>query len=349
MKNKWLKNEQKIIVENRPVFLARIGELLQEGYTFPEAIYLILPHHTADYEEVMEKMDEVFKRGLGASAVLERLGFPNTILLSVMIAEKNGRLEDVLASLSAQLVKVETAKKKFRNILAYPLVLFIFIGGLLVGFRHFFLPNMKALSISREADSSFLSTILPNLVTMLPDLFIGMFICSIGFALGTFLLYRKCTPKNKIKFINRLPVVRKWIFQWESQRFARELGSLLESGISIQDSLEVLVGQHVDVLLSEIAKQVREHLIYGEPFHAAIALTDGLTSEFSSFAKHGEASGHLAKELLIYSAHLEETLHDKMSKRLSLLQPMLFGLIALCILAAYLALLLPIYNMLDTI
>lgn len=349
MKTKWRGNQQKITIVNRPVFLARTGELLQEGYTFPEAISLILPHHTADYEEVMEKIDEVFKRGLGASAVLERLGFSDTILLSVMIAEKNGRLEEVLGSLSAQLVKVEEAKKKFKNILAYPIVLFLFIGGLLIGFRHFFLPNMKALSVTREVESSFLSTILPTMVTMLPDIILGMLICSVGFVFGTLLLYRKCSPKNKIKFIHRLPIVRKWVFQWESQKFARELGSLLESGISIQDSLEILAGQHVDVLLSEIAKQVREHLIYGEPFYAAIGLTDGLTSEFSSFAKHGEASGHLAKELLIYSAHLEEGLHEKLSKSLSLLQPTLFSLIALCILAAYLALLLPIYNMLDTI
>lgn len=349
MKNKWHKNRHKIVIVNRPVFLARIGELLKEGYTFPEAIYLILPHHTADFEAVMQKMDEVFKCGLGASAALKNLGFSDTILLSTMIAERNGRLEDVLTSLSTQLVKIEEAKKKFKNILAYPIALFIFIGGLLIGFRHFFLPNMKALSISREMNTSFLSTVLPSLVTRLPDFIIGMLICSVLVFLSTFIMYKKCLPKNKIKFINHLPVVRNWVFQWESQRFARELGSLLESGISIQDALEVLVGQPVDVLLSEIAKQVREYLIYGEPFHAAIALTDGLTKEFSSFAKHGEASGHLAKELLIYSVHLEEALHEKVTKSLSLLQPMLFSLIALCILAAYLALLLPIYNMLDTI
>lgn len=349
MRMKWRRNQEKITITNRPVFLARIGELLQEGYTFPESISLILPHHTTDYKEVMGKMDRVFKRGLGASAVLERLGFSQTILLSVMIAEKNGQLESVLTSLSAQLKKIEETKKKFKSILAYPIVLFTFIGGLLIGFRHFFLPNMKALSVSREVDASFASTFLPSLVTILPDLIIGTIICGVGLVLSTWLLYKKRSPKNKIIFINRLPIVRTWVFQWKSQRFARELGSLLESGISIQDALGVLVGQHVDVLLSEIAGQVREHLIYGEPFHAAIALTDGLTNEFSNFAKHGEASGHLAKELLIYSTHLEETLHEKLTKGLSLLQPTLFSLIAICILAAYLALLLPIYSMLDTI
>lgn len=343
------RKNKKIIISNRPVFLARIGELLKEGYTFPESITLILPHHTDEYEEVMKKIDDAFKRGLGASAVLESLGFSHTILLSIMIAEKNGHLVDVLNSLSTQLKKIEEAKKKLKNMLAYPVVLFIFISGLLVGFRNFFLPNMQAMSSARQSDASLLSTVLPTVVAMLPDIIIGIIICCIGIVFGAIFFYRRHSPEDKIKFINRLPLIRKWIFQWKSQRFARELGSLLESGISIQDALDVLIGQHVDVLLSEIAKQVRQHLVYGEPFHEAVALTDGLTKEFSSFAKHGEASGHLAKELLIYSVHLEESLHSKMTKGLALLQPALFSIIAICILAAYLALLLPIYQMLDTI
>lgn len=298
---------------------------------------------------MIKEVDGAFKRGLGASAILEKLGFSQTILLSIMIAEKNGHLVDVLSSLSTQLEQIESAKKKLKNILAYPIVLFFFIGGLLIGFRHFFLPNMQALSVTRQADPSFISTWLPNIVSMLPDLIIGIVICSIAFVFGTVFFYERHSPERKLKFISRLPIIRKWVFQWKSQRFARELGSLLESGISIQDALEILVSQHVDVLLSEIAKQVRTYLIYGEPFHEAVALTEGLTKEFSSFAKHGEASGYLAKELLIYSAHLETSLHEKMTKNLALLQPALFSLIALCILAAYLALLLPIYQMLDTI
>ena len=344
-----MRKKGQAVISNQAVFLARIGELLKEGYTFPESITLILPHHTVEYEETIKKIDDAFKRGLGASAVLESLGFSHTILLSVMIAEKNGPLGEVLNSLSSQLKKIEEAKKKLKNMLAYPIALFVFISALLIGFRNFFLPNMQALSQTRQADGTLLNKILPNVVAMLPDIIVGIIVCCIGIVFCSLLFYRRHSPEEKIKFINRFPFIRNWIFQWKSQRFARELGSLLESGISIQDALEVLVDQKVDVLLSEIAKQVRHHLIYGEPFHSAVALTDGLTKEFSSFAKHGEASGHLAKELLIYSVHLEESLHEKMTKGLALLQPALFSLIAICILAAYLALLLPVYQMLDTI
>ena len=53
------------------------------------------------------------------------------------------------------------------------------------------------------------------------------------------------------------------------------MGSLLQSGLSMQDALDVLITQRLDSVLSEIAKDVKMHVIYGEPFHAAVGMTEG--------------------------------------------------------------------------
>lgn len=295
MKNSHVVKQKIIPISDKPVFLARIAELLDEGYIFSDAINLILPHHTLAYEAVIGQIEEAFRKGLGVSAILGKFGFSDTLLLSVIIAEKNGQLAGVLLALSKQLDKVEEAKKRLRNLLAYPLTLFVFIAALLMGFRNFFLPNMEALSRSRQGDISTVSALLPKIVSLLPDMIFGMMMIMAASLMGALFYYRKQLPKNKIKFIQKIPIIRHWIFQWKSKQFARELGSLLESGVSIQDALDVLIQQNVDPVLGEIARNVKGYLIFGEPFHAAIALVDGLTKEFSSFAKHGEASGHLAK------------------------------------------------------
>ena len=117
----------------------------------------------------------------------------------------------------------------------------------------------------------------------------------------------------------------------------------------MQDALSVLVEQTLDPVLSEMSRNVKEHVIYGEPFHMAVGLTDGLTKELGTFAEHGSYSGHLSKELIIYSEYLDDAIDQQMTKWLAVLQPFLFSLIAVCILAAYIALLLPVYGMLDNI
>ena len=340
---------KRLVLQNSAVFLARLAELLREGYPFPDALNLLLPLHTTEYKTVFSEIDADFRKGYGVSEVLSRFGFPSGTLLPIAIAEKNGELTDALKGMANRMVKLEETKRKIKNLISYPIVLFVFVTILLIVFRNFFLPNMEALLASRQGDEKGLISVLPLIVSRIPDLIFGIAIVIALLILTCAFVYKRLVPAKKIRFFTNIPIVGNLFMMWKTQVFAGEMGNLLQSGISMQDSLDVLKGQRLDPVLSEIAKNIKEFVRYGDSFHEAINLTDGLTKQFSSFAEHGAISGHLSKELLIYSAHLEETIDAKLSKGLALLQPLLFSLIAICILAAYMALLLPVYGMLDKI
>lgn len=349
MKNINIFHKKQSMLLDKSVFLARVAGLLKEGYTFPDALNLVLPHHMAEYKTTLTEVDADFRKGLGVSDVLSRFGFSSSALLPVLIAERNGHLSEVLEGTAKRLQKIEEVEKKLKNLLAYPIFLFVFVTILLIAFRNFFLPNMEALAASRQGDGKELSSILPMIVSRLPDMIFALGIV-IGLAiLCCIFVYKRLVPAKKLRFFSKLPIVNTVFFMWKTQLFTSEMGNLLQSGISMQDALDVLIRQKLDPILGEIAKNIKEYVMYGEPFHEAISLTEGLTKECSSFAEHGAISGHLAKELLIYSMHLEEAIHLKFTKGLALLQPLLFSLIAICILAAYIALLLPVYGMLDKI
>lgn len=344
--NRNLRNKKPLLL-HRPEFLGRLSVLLKEGYTFHEALRLLLPHHMKSYEVALLELDEEFRKGYGVTHILSRLGFPSRTLLPVVIAEVDGRLADALSSMSIHMKKTEEAQKKLKKLLAYPTVLFIFITLLLLAFRSYFLPNMEALALSRKnGDEGFISS-LPMLLSKIPDLIFG-----VGILIGLFIvicirIYKKLPPMKKIRFVSAIPVAGAMFCLWKTRTFASEMGSLLQSGLSMQDALDVLITQRLDSVLSKIAKDVKMHVVYGEPFHAAVGMTEGLTKQFSSFAKHGADSGHLPKELIIYSEHLDETIDRHLSTGLAVLQPALFSLIAICILAAYIALLLPVYGLID--
>ena len=349
MKAEQISVQKHLVLRNSAVFLTRLAELLGEGYPFPDALNLLLPHHTKEYKTVFTEIDADFRKGYGVSEILSRFGFPSGALLPIAIAENNGNLIEALKGMAKRMRKLDEAKRKLRNLLSYPIVLFVFVTLLLVIFRNFFLPNMEALLASRQGDEKGLFSVLPLIVSKIPDLTLalGFVITIVIFCCG--FVYKRLTPAKKIRFFANIPVVRNLFFMWKTQVFAGEMGNLLESGTSMQNSLDVLIGQRLDPVLGEIARNIKEYVKYGESLHEAINLTDGLTKEFSSFAEHGAISGHLGRELLIYSAHLEETIDLKLSKGLALLQPILFSIIAICILAAYMAILLPVYGMLDKI
>lgn len=339
--------KKKVIVENRSSFLERLAVLLNEGYTFHDSLFLLLPHHMKDYRGMQEKIEEDFRSGLGVTHILGRFGFSPGLLLPVAIAEIDGKLAEALLGMAVRLRSLDEKRKKLKSLLLYPMVLFVFIVGLLLVFRKFFLPNMEALAMSRQSEAKGFVAVLPAIVARIPDIMFVLVLITLGVTTICIYLYRKLTPERKIRVWLSIPLGGMLFSIWKTRDFAGEMGNLLQSGLSMQNALSVLIDQQLDPVLSEIAENVREQVIYGEPFHSAVELTDGLTEQLAAFAEHGADSGHLPKELIIYSDHLGETIDRKLNATLSILQPALFSIIAICILAAYLAILLPVYGMLD--
>lgn len=333
---------------NQSAFLKRLASLLKEGYTFHEGLILLIPHHHKEYDELLRSIENDLKEGAEVSTILSRLGFSKSILLPIVISEVDGRLAEALEGIAVRLQMIEQRRKKLKSILLYPLVLFFFMAVLLVAFRNYFLPNMQMLSMTRNDDATGLVSVLPIIVSKMPDIVIASSITTMFVVCVVLVFYRRMSPEKQILFIMKLPIIGSLISKIKTRDFAGEMGSLLDSGISMQDALAILANQEVDVLVSEMAKVLKGYVIYGEPLDQAIRLTNGLRKELSAYAKHGADTGHLGKELLIYSDHLHQTIEEELTKWLSLLQPFLFTILALCILAAYLALLLPVYDLFNT-
>lgn len=333
--------------QNRPVFLERLSVLLTEGYTFHDAVTLLVPHHLKDYNPVLEAMNKDFKEGFGVTHILASFGFSSGTLLPIAIAEVDGRVAQALSGMAVRMRKAEEKRKKLKNLLIYPLVLFILIAALLMAFRRFFLPNMEALAFSRKNEGDGLVSSLPSLVTKIPDVIISMVIVFALLTVICVVIYKKFEPATKIRVLMSIPIAGTFFSIVKTRDFSSEIGGLLQSGLSLQNALDVLIDQKLDVVLSEITKNVKKQVVFGDSFHTAISRTEGLMDQLAAFAKHGEDSGYLPKELQIYSEHLSEVIDEKLAKILAMLQPALFSIIAICILAAYLALLLPVYGMMD--
>ncbi|MFS0689733.1 competence type IV pilus assembly protein ComGB [Sporosarcina sp. 179-K 8C2 HS] len=336
-------------IENRPAFLGRLAVLMQEGYTFHDGVVLLLPHHSKQYNELIEQVENDLMAGLGVTDILSRLGFSSTILLPIVIAEVDGRLPVALKGIAERMKQSEERKRKLRNLLLYPFILFSFLAIFLVVFRSYFLPNLEAMAVARNEEATGIVSMLPLLVSRLPDALIGcgvILIISVG--IGA-VFYRKMPPSRKISFIMSIPFIGSFFSKVITRDFSGEIGSLLQSGLPMQDALEVLVEQKVNPILSEVAMTIKGHVVYGENFDTAIELTDGLRKELCSYAKHGSDTGHLAKELQLFSENLHDMIEEELGKWLALLQPALFAILAICILAAYLALLLPVYSMFDNL
>ena len=339
---KWRVREQAQLIQ-------RLSVLMQEGYLFPQAISMLLPHHVEAHEDIQQQIDEKFRQGVGVTSILETLQLAKYHLVAIKVAENNGHILEALKGVAKQMIINERTKKKLIKLLIYPVILILFLLLLFFVFRTIFLPNIERMVSSRSMEAKETSIALSNMLLHIPDfVMVTVLIVIVSLLIFHFYLKRQPIPQQ-LTILLKIPLFHIYIRLSWTRQFAAYLGSLLQSGFSLQASLQILEEQQFQPFLQHLSRRIKERVIFGESLTQAVQLVAVFHKDFSTFVEHGEQSGYLGKELTLYSELLMEKQEQLLHKMLAFIQPSFFIVIAICIVAAYVSLLLPIYHMVDLV
>ena len=342
-------NATKRKVKEEAAFFGRLSILMQEGYLFAESISILLPHHVEAYEDVQRLVEDKLRQGAGVIGVLKALRLSSPYLVAISIAEKNGHMVEALEGVAKQMDLVATTKKKLQKLLVYPIVLLGFLLLLFLVFRTFFFPNIENMVRSRGTGDGESSVALSKVLLHVPDALVVSGVM-LFFTVVFFKFYVKKQPIAKqLNILLNIPLLRVYTRLLMTKEFAKHLGSLLQSGFSLQESLKILEEQQFQPFVQYFSMLIKERVIYGDSLAQAVSWMSIWQKDFKTFVEHGERSGYLGKELMLYSELLEEKIEQLLRRLIALVQPTFFIIIALCIVAAYLSLLLPIYKMIDLV
>ena len=349
MWTKWLK-DYKIRIQNRPEMLQRISALLKEGYTLFESIEIILPFHTKDDGYWRVQLQEKVGQGYSAVGLFELLCIEPKNLLIIQIAEKTGTLPETLEKLSLEMEMQAEAKQRTKRALFYPLFLFSTIFLMFLLFRRYFLPNMEQMLGFRDGLTLSVGSIqLSRLFLRVPDTII-VIVLVLFLIIGSVLyILSKKSIGLQIRFILSIPIVR---YYWRliiTREFAYILGRLLAYGWSMQEALNIIREQNYHRQLSYLVSEIENRLLFGDSLSTTVQLYDYFFDGFERFILHGEKIGMLGQELLLYSELLGQKLNRTILTATKIVQPFMLIIIAVCVIAAYLSIILPVYNMLDIV
>lgn len=348
LRNYFQKNKR-IKVVGLPQLMSRVSTLLNEGYTFAECIEMLLPYHVKQYVEWQHSFQQAFLEGAGPPKVFQLLGVERQYLVGIELAETTGTMSETLSVLAVQMQFNRKMKERFAKLLIYPTFLFVFLVGLFIAFRMYFLPNVEKMVFSRTTSENVSSIQWSKFFLHVPDyIIIGS--CLLIGVITVFLSY---LSRKRVDFqltlLLKLPFINYFWRLLLTRQFSRSLGNLLMTGFSLQLALEQLMKQQHQKQLAYIATELKQRIIYGSSLAEAVQVIGYFFPKFEQFIVHGERSGLLDRELILYSELLDEKLRNFINSATKILQPMLFIIIAICVIAAYLSILLPMYNLLDMI
>lgn len=335
-------------VKQIPSLFNRMSTLLDEGYTFSDSMNMLLPYHVDKVDFWRGKIQEKLRNGADVVDILQSLTVPNQYLMAIKIAEENGEMALALKNAAIQMEFNEKMRKKLVNLLAYPLLLIVILTSVFIAFRKYFLPNLTEI-MNSNSNEDLSSMRISTIFLHLPDFLFIVTGLAVTISTIFYIYIKKQSVQNQMTILLKIPVVNYFYKLQVTRNFSNVLGGLLVGGFSLQQALEVIQQQQLSKTLSHVTTVLEKNVKYGESLSSAVAIMSVFFPKFEDFIKHGEKSGYLGRELLIYCELLDEKLQSIIKTSISLIQPLFFLLIGICIVAAYLSILLPMYELIEII
>ena len=268
----------------------------------------------------------------------------------VAAGEAGGILDTILGRLAVFLEKNDALIRKVKGAMVYPSVIFsvaaIAISVLLI----FVIPVFERMFASVNLELPLPTAIVVNLSRFL----IGYWwaLGAGGFAAFFLLKQYNATPngkKNIDTFLLKVPVLGDVIRKSAVSRFTRTLGTLISSGVSILDGLEITAKTAGNRVIHDAVMASRASIAGGETIAAPLKESKVFPPMVTSMISIGEQTGGLDEMLSKIADFYDEEVDVAVSALLSLMEPIMIVVLGVVVGGMVVAMYLPIFDMINTV
>jgi competence protein ComGB len=341
-------NPKKKTLREQGMFLSRLGDMLRNGFSMAEAIDF-LGRIDQKGNTLTRSMLRSLQDGINFHEILDEEHFDKRACAQIFLAEKHGNIANALEEAGNYLLKKDDERQTLMKLLQYPLILIGILIFILFMMKNLLLPQFSDLYSSMNYHPSPIIQLLTYLMENAPLYFFIVAVCLLLLILISIFYFFKKTPITRAKWISRIPIVRLYFRLFNSQFMARECSFLLQSGLSINEVLTCMASQNYRPLVRDIAELVRKELTLGFSFSDSLSNFSFYDPQFLIVIRHGEKNGRLDQELLYYSRFCLGQIEERIQKVFKILQPAMFIFIGLLVLAVYMSIMLPMFDMIDSI
>jgi len=260
--------------------------------------------------------------------------------------EASGKLDEIFVRLSETMEKEREFRSKIKGALMYPAIISIAMVGVLVVVVVFIIPQMTTLYSSMNVELPAITKALISLsdFTITYWWIVLLVVGGIGYAYKIF----KSTETGTYtisKLSLKLPIFGNLIRQSSLVEFSRTLSLLLDSGVPIIDSLEIVKNAAGNVLFRDAIIRFADDVKHGYPLSTSMAKDPLFPQLMSQMAIVGEETGTVNKRFASLAEHYEKEV-DKVVKNLSTaIEPLIMIILGIMVAVLIFAVITPIYQL----
>jgi len=318
---------QRVGVKNLLAFTQELSTLISAGLPLDRSLNIL--GTLTENDTLRETVKDVLKRVEGGNSLAEALGnhpriFPKLYINMVRAGESGGFLETILSRLAQYLEGMKEIRDHLISVMIYPLILTVVTGISITVLVTFVIPRFARIFSDIKQTIPLPTQIVLTFSQLVRDYWwagVGA-ILLIYFGLKAYTKdeERKWRwDRSKLRWV----VVGDLIKKVEMARFARTLGTLLQSGVSILPAFNLVKEISQNLAISRSIAHVHDRLREGK----GISKSMEETGVFPPLAIHmisvGEETGTLDQMLIKVAEAYEENVRTAVKRFVSLLEPLI--------------------------
>lgn len=354
IKTDFFSNYVSVSLKSKMIFSRHLGVMVSSGLSLSRALAILgAQEKNKGFKKIIFDIADEVKKGVNlADAMKKHPKVFDTIFVSMVgVGEVGGNLEEILALLSDQMEKDHKLVSKVKGALIYPAVivsLMIVIGILMM---IFVIP--KITQIFQDFDAEL--PIMTRIVLGISDFMATNVFLTLGSLIGLIILlasFYKTSVGIKFfhKFFMRVPSIGKIVVQVNAARFSRILSSLLKSGVSLVESLKITSDTLGNYYFKTATKQASEDVQKGINLSEVLKKNDDIFPYLVvQMTEVGEETGKTPEILLELAIFYEDEVDQVTQNLSSIIEPILMIVIGGAVGFFAIAIIQPIYSLMNTI
>ncbi|MFC1528614.1 type II secretion system F family protein [Candidatus Latescibacterota bacterium] len=278
--------------------------------------------------------------------------FPELFINMIAAGEVGGILDTILLRLATFLEKAAALKRKIKGAMMYPLVISVVLVLAVAALLIFVIPVFSKMFADFGAELPAMTQMVVDMSNFLKTPSKILPVIAVFVVLGiAFAKYQK-TPKGRYnvdKLIFKIPALGDLAKKSSVAQFSRTLGTLLSSGVSILEALEITAKTASNMVVRRALMSMIAAISEGRTITEPMKATGVFPPMVIQMVAVGEESGGLDQMLTKIADFYDEEVNAAVETLTSIMEPIIIVILAIVMGATLIAMYLPMFDMIGAV
>ena len=324
----------KISANDLAFSLTQLSTYIKAGIPLADSVRILAkqaakPHLKKSFNQLVYQL--LKGESLSDAMLLQENVYPRLLINMVKTAEMTGDLPSILDDMAEYYTSMEQTRKQMKSAMTYPVVVLTLAFGVLIFMLTYLVPQFTAMFESNGAKLPALTLMIVNTSRFIREKWYILIAVTLVIVITFVQSYKRIQKFREFiqTVLMHIPVAKDIIIYNEVANFTKTFASLLNHGVFITDSMEILSKITGNEVYKRIINKTLENLGKGDSISSAFRGEWAVPVVAYEMIVTGETTGQLGAMMEKVASHFQMLHKNVIDQMKSLIEPIL-----ICFLAA---------------